>query len=183
MPALKRASPYAWRRGQARYAYALEFAPAKPQRTVGWEELYGGTQMSDQSVEGGRCLMQEIVGSSTPLLTGSGEVAALGMVSLNFGGEQRLRLQQSSICSGFLFQLCKTCQLQSKLHSISPNTFFHASTNCLKRWSYARDYYIRPKGKPGSGPAGEAEKKRSKSLIFGWYSDIPENHNHKCCWR
>lgn len=43
---------------------------------------------------------------------------------------------------------------------------FLADTDCKKRWCYVRDYYIRRKGKPGTGTSGEAAKKRSDHLSF-----------------
>ncbi|XP_030031640.1 uncharacterized protein LOC115448369 [Manduca sexta] len=39
-------------------------------------------------------------------------------------------------------------------------------TDCSKRWCYIRDYYIRRRGKPGTGSSGEAAKKRSDLLSF-----------------
>ncbi|KAK9874371.1 hypothetical protein WA026_002718 [Henosepilachna vigintioctopunctata] len=38
--------------------------------------------------------------------------------------------------------------------------------NCSKRWAYIRDYYIRRRGKQGTGSSGEAAKKRSNLLSF-----------------
>ncbi|GFW68973.1 uncharacterized protein TNCV_2918711 [Trichonephila clavipes] len=40
------------------------------------------------------------------------------------------------------------------------------SYDCCKRWGYVRDYYIRRRGKPGSGSSGIAAKKRSELLSF-----------------
>ncbi|KAL4152656.1 hypothetical protein QTP88_000489 [Uroleucon formosanum] len=39
-------------------------------------------------------------------------------------------------------------------------------SDCCKRWAYVRDYYIRRKGKPGTGSSGEAAKNRSVLLSF-----------------
>jgi len=39
-------------------------------------------------------------------------------------------------------------------------------SDCSKRWAYVRDYYIRRKGKPGTGSGGEAAKNRSVLLSF-----------------
>lgn len=39
-------------------------------------------------------------------------------------------------------------------------------SDCCKRWAYVRDYYIRRKGKPGTGSGGEAEKNRSVLISF-----------------
>lgn len=39
-------------------------------------------------------------------------------------------------------------------------------SECSKRWAYVRDYYIRRKGKPGTGSGGEAAKNRSVLLSF-----------------
>ncbi|XP_047023041.1 uncharacterized protein LOC124632303 [Helicoverpa zea] len=40
------------------------------------------------------------------------------------------------------------------------------ASDCSKRWCYIRDYYIRRRGKPGTGSSGEAAKKRSDLLSF-----------------
>ncbi|KAF6209814.1 hypothetical protein GE061_015565 [Apolygus lucorum] len=37
---------------------------------------------------------------------------------------------------------------------------------CSKRWAYVRDYYLRRRGKPGTGSGGELAKKRSDLLSF-----------------
>ncbi|CAF4956656.1 unnamed protein product [Pieris macdunnoughi] len=47
-------------------------------------------------------------------------------------------------------------------------------SDCCKRWAYVRDYYIRRKGKPGSG--GEAAKKRSVLLSF--LDSLPSSQRH-----
>lgn len=39
-------------------------------------------------------------------------------------------------------------------------------SDCCKRWAYVREYYIRRKGKPGTGSGGEAAKNRSVLLSF-----------------
>ena len=41
-----------------------------------------------------------------------------------------------------------------------------SGNDCFKRWTYIRDYYIRRKGIPGTGSAGEASRKRSVLLSF-----------------
>lgn len=45
------------------------------------------------------------------------------------------------------------------------NVYF-SDVECSKRWQYIRDYYIRKKGKPGTGSPGEAAKKRTTLLSF-----------------
>ncbi|GFU25098.1 uncharacterized protein NPIL_393881 [Nephila pilipes] len=50
-------------------------------------------------------------------------------------------------------------------------TLDKSGTDCLKRWSYVRDYYIRRRGKPGA--IGEAAKKRSDLLSF--LDDVPSS--------
>lgn len=45
-------------------------------------------------------------------------------------------------------------------------TIYVLGSDCSKRWAYVRDYYIRRKGKPGTGSGGEAAKNRSVLLSF-----------------
>lgn len=45
-------------------------------------------------------------------------------------------------------------------------TIYVLGSDCSKRWAYVRDYYIRCKGKPGTGSGGEAAKNRSVLLSF-----------------
>lgn len=45
--------------------------------------------------------------------------------------------------------------------------------DCCKRWAYVRDYYIRRKGKPGTGSGGEAAKNRS--VILSFLDSIPSS--------
>ncbi|KAG5890943.1 hypothetical protein JTB14_019881 [Gonioctena quinquepunctata] len=42
----------------------------------------------------------------------------------------------------------------------------YQNNECIKRWGYVRDYYIKRRGKPGTGSSGEAAKKRSEQLSF-----------------
>ncbi|GFR25042.1 hypothetical protein TNCT_432951 [Trichonephila clavata] len=54
-------------------------------------------------------------------------------------------------------------KVQAKQHlweSIGITLEKSGSDSC-KRWGYVRDYYIRRRGKPGSGSSGFAAKKRS----------------------
>ncbi|GFY27897.1 uncharacterized protein TNCV_243611 [Trichonephila clavipes] len=46
------------------------------------------------------------------------------------------------------------------------NKLMFVGSDCCKRWGYVRDYYIRRRGKPGSGSSGIAAKKRSELLSF-----------------
>ncbi|GFV81207.1 uncharacterized protein TNCV_4772351 [Trichonephila clavipes] len=41
-----------------------------------------------------------------------------------------------------------------------------SGSDCCKRWGYVRDYYIRRRGKPGSGSSGIAAKTRSELMSF-----------------
>lgn len=50
-------------------------------------------------------------------------------------------------------------------YSYKLNKLF-TDSDCSKRWCYIRDYYIRRRGKPGTGSSGEAAKKRSDLLSF-----------------
>jgi len=45
-------------------------------------------------------------------------------------------------------------------------TIYVLGSDCSKRCAYVRDYYIRRKGKPGTGSGGEAAKNRSVLLSF-----------------
>ncbi|GFQ66716.1 uncharacterized protein TNCT_521251 [Trichonephila clavata] len=59
-------------------------------------------------------------------------------------------------------------KVQAKQHlweSIGITLEKSGSDSC-KRWGYVRDYYIRRRGKPGSGSSGFAAKKRSELLSF-----------------
>ncbi|GFR15944.1 uncharacterized protein TNCT_231931 [Trichonephila clavata] len=59
-------------------------------------------------------------------------------------------------------------KVQAKQHlweSIGTTLEKSGSDSC-KRWGYVRDYYIRRRGKPGSGSSGFAAKKRSELLSF-----------------
>ncbi|GFQ77423.1 uncharacterized protein TNCT_567901 [Trichonephila clavata] len=57
-------------------------------------------------------------------------------------------------------------KVQAKQHLWeSIGTTLEKSGSC-KRWGYARDYYIRRRGNPGSGSSGFAAKKRSELLSF-----------------
>lgn len=49
-------------------------------------------------------------------------------------------------------------------------------SDCCKRWAYVRDYYIRRKGKPGTGSGGEAAKNRSVLLSF--LDSLPSSQKH-----
>ncbi|GFS83793.1 uncharacterized protein NPIL_693431 [Nephila pilipes] len=57
-------------------------------------------------------------------------------------------------------------ELKQRLWNNIGATIEKSGNNCLKRWNYVRDYYIRRRGKPGSGTTGEAAKKRSDLLSF-----------------
>ncbi|GFT55777.1 uncharacterized protein NPIL_594031 [Nephila pilipes] len=57
-------------------------------------------------------------------------------------------------------------QLKQHLWNNIGTTLKKSGTDCLKRWNYVRDYYIKRRGKPGSGSVGEAAKKRSDLLSF-----------------
>ncbi|GFS70383.1 hypothetical protein TNCV_4157971 [Trichonephila clavipes] len=46
------------------------------------------------------------------------------------------------------------------------NKLIFVCSDCCKKWGYVRDYYIRRRGKPGSGSSGIAAKKRSELLSF-----------------
>ncbi|GFT98499.1 uncharacterized protein TNCV_283401 [Trichonephila clavipes] len=59
-------------------------------------------------------------------------------------------------------------KVQTKQHlweSIG-TTLEKSGSDFCKKWGYVRDYYIRHRGKPGSGSSGIAAKKRSELLSF-----------------
>ncbi|VVC96973.1 unnamed protein product [Leptidea sinapis] len=55
-------------------------------------------------------------------------------------------------------------QLKQKLWCEVGEILSKSYSDCHKRWCYVRDYYIRRRGKPGTG--GEAARKRSELLSF-----------------
>ncbi|GFT15997.1 uncharacterized protein TNCV_3315561 [Trichonephila clavipes] len=57
-------------------------------------------------------------------------------------------------------------ELQHAWIQASTNKRWQPRYDCCKRWGYGRDYYIRRRGKPGSGSSGIAAKKRSELLSF-----------------
>ncbi|KAK9738872.1 Alcohol dehydrogenase transcription factor Myb/SANT-like [Popillia japonica] len=57
-------------------------------------------------------------------------------------------------------------ELKQKLWHEVGTILSKTDTNCSKRWAYIRDHYIRKRGKPGTGSASEAAKKRSELLSF-----------------
>ncbi|XP_063585206.1 uncharacterized protein LOC134762592 [Penaeus indicus] len=67
-------------------------------------------------------------------------------------------------------------QMKQNLWSDVGNILQKSGNDCSKRWIYIRDYYIRRKGNPCTGSAGEAIKKRSDLLSF--LDSIPSAKRH-----
>lgn len=64
-----------------------------------------------------------------------------------------------------LYNICEGMTLCILCYGYKLNKLF-TDSDCSKRWCYIRDYYIRHRGKPGTGSSGEAAKKRSDLLSF-----------------
>ncbi|KAL4112856.1 hypothetical protein QTP88_016576 [Uroleucon formosanum] len=60
----------------------------------------------------------------------------------------------------------RQAQMKQNLWNEIGITLQKSGSDCSKRWAYVRDYYIRRKGKPGTGSGGEAAKNRSVLLSF-----------------
>ncbi|XP_025417215.1 uncharacterized protein LOC112688298 [Sipha flava] len=60
----------------------------------------------------------------------------------------------------------RQAQMKQNLWNEIGITLKKSGSDCSKRWAYVRDYYIRRKGKPGTGSGGEAAKNRSVLLSF-----------------
>ncbi|GFU51350.1 uncharacterized protein TNCV_1064231 [Trichonephila clavipes] len=60
----------------------------------------------------------------------------------------------------------RKAQAKQHLWESIGTTLEKSGCDCCKRWGYVRDYYIRHRGKPGSGSSGIAAKKRSELLSF-----------------
>ncbi|GFW34703.1 uncharacterized protein TNCV_953311 [Trichonephila clavipes] len=60
----------------------------------------------------------------------------------------------------------RKAQAKQHLWESIGTTLEKSGYDCCKRWGYVRDYYIRRRGKPGSGSSGIAAKKRSELLSF-----------------
>ncbi|GFW91731.1 uncharacterized protein TNCV_4501501 [Trichonephila clavipes] len=60
----------------------------------------------------------------------------------------------------------RKAQTKQHLWESIGTTLEKSGSDSCKRWGYVRDYYIRRRGKPGSGSSGIAAKKRSELLPF-----------------